>query len=147
MSVNQLPSEAAAVIAVLDPDSYVAGTHTVSDIDMSKFHNVLVILSVGDMASTSTVDLNVKSDSASGGSYATTIASITQLTEAGSDDDKQVLVNIRSADLAEGQRYLEVNLVVAAAASECSVVVLGFDPRYAPASNHDASTVDEIVTP
>jgi hypothetical protein len=71
----------------------------------------------------------------------------TQLTQAGTDSDKQVLINVRSDDLDIANDFTHVALpaIVAVATSDVGGVVLGLDPKYGAASDNDLASVDEIV--
>tara|TARA_R110000765_G_scaffold352627_1_gene442564 strand:- start:33 stop:470 length:438 start_codon:yes stop_codon:yes gene_type:complete len=140
-----LGSEQWAVIAVIDPANNGAGETFSTEWDMSLWSRVQAVLQTGSMAGTSTVDFKLQDSATSGGALADiTGKAITQLTAAGTDDDKQVVVNLRFDELNEDGRYCMGLLTVANAASNSSAVILGL-PRYYPASDNDASTVDEIV--
>lgn len=144
------PSERAAVLGTIDPVSQGAGTVVTDYANMGLYKKVMFILSLGTMSATSTVDAVVKQATDSAGSGAknlTTSVAITQLTQAGSDSNKQVIVNVDASelDIANGFSFVALSVTVAAAASLLSVVVLGFEPRYAPASDNDLASVDEIV--
>lgn len=149
--INALPSEVAAIVGTIDPDAYTAAT-TVSDYaDMGLFERVMIIISVGTMASTATLDAVVKQATDSSGTGAknlTTSKAITQLTQAGSDSDKQVIINVLAEDLdmANDFNHVAVSVTGGTAASDYGVVMLGFNPRYAPASDNDLASVDEIVS-
>jgi len=149
--INCLPSEAAALVAVIDPDAYAAAT-TVSDYaDMGKFERIMFIISVGEMAATATLDAVIKQATTSAGAGAknlTTSKAITQLTQAGTDSDKQVIINVLAEDLDMANNFDQgaISVTGAVAASDYGVVALGFNPRYAPASDNDLASVDEIVS-
>ena len=83
-----------------------------------------------------------------GGAFDIPGAAITALTQAGTDADKQAVINFNTDLLAGSTLYTHFRLAMTTAVADCDAgaVVLGFDPRYAPASDNDASTVDEIVT-
>lgn len=141
-------SDHSAIVGCIDPDAYTANTYSTDVIDMQLWDKVVFYVQVGTMASTSTVDFSVKGDTASGGSYATAVTgkAITQLTEAGTDSDKQAIVEVTQAEVAaQGLRYIRGDLVVAAAASDAGVLAVAFGPNYAPASENDLASVDEIV--
>ncbi len=145
MSMNQTGTEKFAVVATIDPDVYTAAAYNTDEVDMSLYESVSFIVMAGTLGASATVDFDVTSDSASGGSFATTVASITQLTQAGSDSDKQVVVNVRGQDLTDGQRYLRGELTVGTATSDAGVIAIGHNPKYGPASDNDLASVDEIV--
>lgn len=137
-----------AVIATIDPDAYATGAQTTDVIDMRYWREVAFIVMAGDLGSSATLDFVVKGDTASNGSFATTITgkSITQLTEAGTDSDKQVVVRVSAEEAAaQGYRYLRGTMTVGTATSDCAVLVVGTHMRYHPASGFDLASVDEIV--
>jgi hypothetical protein len=150
MEANQLPSEVAAVLGTIDPDAYGASTVVTDYADMAKFESLFFIISVGTMAASSTLDAVVKQDVAATGSAKnlTTSKAITQLTQAGTDSDKQVVINVRAEDLdmANGFSICALSVTTAVDAVDYGVVVLGFNPRYSPASDNDIASVDEIVS-
>jgi hypothetical protein len=147
MQTTQKAWEMLPVVGIIDPDAYTAATYLTGAIDMSKYEQVMFIVMVGTMASTSTVDFSVTESDASGGTYAamSPAKAITQLTEAGTDSDKQVVVVVRADDLTDGKRYIKGSMVVGTAASDSGVVAIGLFPRYTPSTDIDLTTVDEIV--
>ena len=72
---------------------------------------------------------------------------ITQLTQAGTDSNKQAIINLHrdELDLANSYTHVRLSHTVATATSDSAAILLGFDPRYNTASDNDAATVDEIV--
>jgi len=146
MGYVSLGSEQWAVIGVVDPDANSAAAYDTDEIDMALWHRIQAIVLVGTMASSSTVDFKLQDSDASGGTFSDiTGKAITQLTQAGTDSDKQAIVNCRFDELNTDARYVKGVLTVATAASDSGVVILGM-PRYAPASDNDLSSVDEIVS-
>lgn len=146
---HELLSELAGVVACIDPDAYAAGAVNSDVIDMADFDQVMFIVMAGTLGASATLDFAVYGDTASGGSFATAITgkSITQLTQAGSDDDKQAIVVITAEEVAaQGLRYLRATMTVATATSDAGMIALGGHPRYHPASDYDLASVDEIVT-
>lgn len=149
MSTNILPSEAVAVAGIIDADAYAAGTVTSGWVDMSKFHAALAVVGVGDMVATSTVDAKLEqaTSSAGAGAKAITGKAITQLTQAGTDDNKQALIDVRPEDLDRdnGFRFVRLSMTVAAAASDAFGLLLGLYPRYGIGTANDLASVDETV--
>lgn len=143
------PSERVAVVATIDPASLTANTYVSDWVDMSKFESVLAVLSIGAMTTNGTVDAKLRQakDSSGGSAKDITGKAITQLTEAGEDDNKQVELQVRSdeLDVAGGFSYVALSVTTATAASLGSAVLLGFHPSYGPASDNDLASVDEIV--
>lgn len=146
---NLLPSQRVAVAGVIDPDANTAAAYTSDYADMSQFESVMAIILAGTMASTSTVDAKLvqATDSSGTGVKDITGKAITQLTEAGTDSDKQAIINAYADDLdvANGFTHVAIVMTVATAASDSSAVLLGCDPKYGPASDYDLASVDEIV--
>ena len=147
---NALASESVAVLATIDPDALTAATHSSDWVAMKDFERALAVVMVGTLGSSATVDAKLQQATDSSGTGAKDVSSksITQLTDAGTDSDKQALINIRGdeLDVANGFDYVRLQMIVATATSDGSGMVLGINPRYAPASDSDLSTVDEIVS-
>lgn len=148
--MNMLPSEAVAVLGSIDPDAYAASTVTTGWISAADFHSFAAIVQAGTLGSSATLDAKIEqaSDSSGTGAKDLTGAAITQLTQAGSDSDKQAIIQFRPADLdvANDFNHFRLSMTVATATSDAGGLVVGFDPKHGPASDNDASTVDEIVT-
>ena len=150
MSKNTLPSQRVAVAGVIDPDANTAAAYTSDYADMSQFESVMALIQVGTMASTSTVDAKLvqATDSSGTGVKDITGKAITQLTEAGTDSDKQAIINCYADELdtAGGFTHVAIVMTVATAASDSGAVLLGFDSKYGPANGYDLASVDEIVS-
>lgn len=125
MFTNALPSELIDVVAAIDPDAYSNAAVSSGYVDMSDYEALLACELVGDMVSSSTVDLKLQSATAASGGADITGKAITQLTKAGSDDNKQALINLRSSELTEGHRYVKAVRTIGAAGSDEAVLVLG----------------------
>ncbi len=150
INVNNMPSDVAAVVGVIDPDATAAGTVTTGWVEAADFSSLLAVVLAGTLGSSATVDAKIEQATDGSGTGAKDLSGsdITQLTQAGSDSDKQALIQFRPDDLDVDNSFTHVRLsiTVATATSDAGGVLLGFGPRYAPASDSDASTVDEIVT-
>lgn len=140
-------SEAVAVVACIDPDAYATGAQTSDWIDMSKQERVLFIVQAGTLGSSATLDFKVQQSAAANGANPADITgkAITQLTEAGTDSDKQALVEVRASELTDGYRYIAGVMTVGAATSDAGMVAIAGNPVYGPASDYDLASVDEIV--
>lgn len=142
------PSDRASIVGVIDPQS-ASTAKTTGWIDASKFQNFLALIEVGVLGASATVDAKIQQATDSSGSGAKDITgkSITQLTKVGTDDSKQVLINVHQdeIDAANSFCFIQLSVTPATAASLIAAQVLGFDPRYAPATDFDATTVDEVV--
>lgn len=152
---NALPSEVAAVVATVDPDAYVPGTYYSDFVDAGDWYGLMALICAGTIDTDGTVDAAVlqSTDSSGSGEKAVTGKSITQLTQAGSDGDKQAVINLRpdELDLANGFRYVRLRIVTddtispSTAANDLMGVIMGFWPRNGTASSQDLASVDEII--
>jgi len=133
--------------AAIDPDAYGAGTVTSGWVSLADYEYIQAIVMVGEMQATSTVDAKLEQaqDGSGTGAKDITGKAITQLTAAGSDSDKQAILNCRSEELDVTNAFTHVRLSIttATAASDSAGLILGSDARYFPAT--DATTVDEVV--
>ena len=146
---NIKPSDRAAILAAIDPDAAAAGTVNTAWIDVTNWQNLMAIAMAGDLGASATLDAKLQQATTNAGAGAKDVAgkAITQLTQAGTDGDKQAIINCSQYDLdfANGFKFVRLSMTVAVAASEIGGLLLGFDPRYNTASDNDATTVDEIV--
>src|SRR3990172_1424761 len=148
---NMLPTEVAAGVGAIDPDAYTAAAYSTGWIAMDDFRRFCAIVMAGTLGSSATIDakLTAATDSSGTGAADITGAAITQLTSASTDSDKQAIINLNTATgFLAGSAYTHFRLTVTVgtATSDMGAVVLGFDAPYMPASDSDASTVDEIVS-
>lgn len=140
-------SERLAVVACIDPDAYVAGAESSDWVDMSKFERVIFVVMAGDLGTSATLDAKLQEATDVAGTGAQDISgkAITQLTEAGTDSNKQAIIEIKADELTAGFDFVSCEMTVAVATSDCGVIALAGDPRYHPASDNDLASVDEIV--
>lgn len=147
---NANPSARVAVVGAIDPDAYAASTQTTGWIDAKKFHSFMAIIMAGTLGASATLDAKIEQASDGSGTGAKDVAglAITQLTQAGTDSDKQAVINIdphADLDRTNGFDFFRLSMTVATAASDAGGIVLGLNPRYGAANASDATTVDEIV--
>jgi hypothetical protein len=144
------PSEMAAVVGVIDPDAYTAATYTTGWISTSDFQSIMAVVMTGTLGASATVDAKLEqaSDSSGTGAKDVTGAAITQLTKAGSDDDKQAIIECfaEDLDLVNAFTHVRLSLTVGTATSDAGAIVMGLAKRYAPASGGDLASVAEIVS-
>ena len=147
MTAQTKPSESIIVLSVIDPDANTAATYTGDWADTSLCHKFMATFLVGTMASTSTLEASIfqATDSSGTGAKAVANCAAVQLTEAGTDSDKQVIINCSVADLdiAGGFTFIAPRMVIATAASDSGAVLYGVTPYYATIT--DLASVDEIV--
>jgi len=143
------PSEMAAVAATIDPASLTANTYVSDWVDMKNFEQALAVILVGAITTNGTFDAKLRQATSSAGADAKDVTgkAIAQLTAAGTDSNKQALIQVRGdeLDVAGGFSFVALSITTATAASLAGAAVLGFNPTYGPASGYDLSTVDEIV--
>jgi len=148
--VNKTPSEVCALVGVISPAAATAAAYNTGYIPLKNFRRYMAVISAGVLGSSATLDakLTVYTSAAGAGAYDVPGAAITQLTKAGSDDNKQAIINLNTDTLAGGTKYTHMRLTctVGTATSPFGAMVYGFDPAYGPASDNDLSTVDEIVS-
>lgn len=149
MSMNLKASEVAAVVETIDPVSQGVGAVSSGWVDASKFHTYLAVVIAGVLGASATMDgkLEQATDASGTGAKDITGKLITQLTKAGSDDNKQAEINLRPSelDLDNGFDHFRLTLTVGTAASLVGGVIIGVTAKDGFASANDVSTVDEIV--
>lgn len=149
MNGNLKPSDRAAIAGVIDPDLNTAGTVTTGWIDLTTYHSLLAIIMAGALGTSATIDAKFEQATDASGTSAKDVTgkSITQLTDGGSDSDKQALINLTAddVDFNNGFTHVRLSMTVATASSDSAAIVLGLDPRHGAASASDAASVAEIV--
>ncbi len=147
---NTLGSDRVAVVGAIDPDALTANTYETGWIDMADFPRLMAIVLTGTLGTSATVDAKFEQATDGSGTGAKDVAgkAIAQLTEAGTDQsDMQAIINLHQSelDLENSFTHARLSLTIGTATSDAGAVVLGLDARYAPASDNDAASVDEIV--
>lgn len=142
--------ESVAIVGVIDPDAYGTGDQTSTIIDMRYWREVSAIMMAGTLGTDATLDITAATSAASnmGSPTALSGASITALTEAGTDSDKQAQVRVTADDVAANganHRYLQFTATLTAASSDYAVLIIGTPSRYAPVENFDLAAMDEAV--
>jgi hypothetical protein len=142
------PSQRAAIVGAVDPQS--ASTAKSSGwIDATTFLNYMATVSVGALGSSATVDAKLEQATSNAGAGAKDVTgkAITQLTKAGSDDSKQVQIDLKQEDLdfANGFKFFRLTITPATAASLISGTVQGFDAAYGAAGDNAADSLAETV--
>lgn len=145
----QKPSEIAAIVAVINPAANAAGTLTSTWVPAKNYAMFMAVLIAGAMGASGTLDFKIQQATDSSGTGAKDITGklITQFTQAGTDSNKQAIINLHTdaLDVDNAFTHVAMVLVTAVATSTDCAVLQGFGARFAPASDDDISTVDEIV--
>lgn len=146
--LNIKATEALAVLDSIAPSSQAVGALTTSWVPVGKFHKLLALIQTGVLGAAATVDAKFQQATTSAGAGAKDIAgaAITQVVKA-TGDSKNVAVNLDPSqlDVAGGFSFVQLSVTVGAAASLTSALLLGFAPRYAPASDSNNASVAQIV--
>lgn len=152
---NALPTEVASIVATVDPDAYGPGVYYSDYVDMGDWHAVMAVVCAGTISTNGTVDAALLQSTSAAGAGETTIAgkSITTLTQAGTDSDKQAIINLRpdELDIDGGYRYVRLRITTdetaspSAAVNDISAVIMGVWPRNGTAESQDLASVDEII--
>lgn len=149
MSPNNLPTESVAVVGCIDPDAYGTGEVFTGYVSLALFRRFQAIVMAGTLGASATLDAKIVAYTSGAGAGAADVtgAAITQLTQAGTDSDKQAIINLDTQTLAgQGFTHIRLSMTVGTAASDAGALLLGFDPLYRPASDNDSSAVDSIVS-
>lgn len=148
MTPNVLPSDRIRLMACIDPDAIAASTVTSGWVDAGKFASWLALIAAGDLGASATLDAKIQQaqDGSGTGAKDITGKAITQLTQAGTDSDKQALINLRpeELDVAGGFTHIRISMTIATATSEAAAFLFGIDARFEPET--DKASVDEIVS-
>jgi hypothetical protein len=127
-------------------DSIAIGTHYSAYVSLRDYHRAVLVLNVGEMQASATLDvcLYQATDVLGTGAKAITAKAITQLTQAGGDGDNLICIELRTAelDVNGGFDCVAVQDIVADAAVELAWTLFGFVSRYAPVPQ---TTWDEVV--
>ncbi len=145
---NQKPSEAVALLAQYNPASVAASTVTTGWLSAANFEAFMAIIAAGALGASATLDAKIQQAQDSSGTGVKDVSgtAITQLVKA-TDDNKQVIINLRAPqlDVNNAFTHFRLSMTVGTAASLLSATVLGFFPRYSPASGSNATSVAQIV--
>ena len=137
MPYPELDTERMELLAHIPSDVGAAGsTYRTPYFSMTNHHKALTLLSVGDMGQAATLDCTLMQAQDAAGTGAKVIAAkaITQLTQAGGDEDSAVAINLRTEEM-DAQNdfdFLAVRIRVGTATVNFALIVLGNVPRYAP---------------
>ncbi|CAJ8907143.1 Uncharacterised protein [Burkholderia pseudomallei] len=146
--MNVKATEQVAVLGAIVPSSQAAGTAASGWLSAAQFQKFLAIVQAGAMGSGGTIDAKIQQATDSSGTNAKDIAgkAITQLAAAGGGN-VQVEINLdgQELDTNGGFGFIQLSVTTASAASLTSGLVLGFLPRFGPASDFNAASVAQIV--
>jgi len=138
-------SEDMAVVAIINPQLADNTTVSSSLVDMSRFQKLMFIVNIGATDTTVNAKLRQAQDSSGTAEEDITGKAIVALT--GTDDNKQVIIEIDASELSDGFDHVSCDVIVGdgATGAHISCVGLAGHARYAPGSNNDLASVAEIV--
>ncbi len=148
MTPNAKPSEHLSVLATIDPVSSSASQNT-GWVNAANFFAFLAIIDVGVMTATGTVDAKFQQatdNSGTGVKDISPVKAITQLLAAGGNN-RQVLLNMKAADLDVENKFswIRLNVNAATAASLVQATLLGCYPRYEDGAAFNQAGVAQVV--
>ena len=148
MIPNVKASEQAAILGVIAPSSQAAGTLNSGWVSAAKFNKLLAVIATGVLGAAATVDAKFQQATDNAGTNAKDVtgAAIAQIVKA-TGDNVQAEINLdpQQLDVANGFAYVQLSVTVGTAASLTAALLMGFTPRYAPASDFNAASVKQIV--
>lgn len=145
---NSLPSERLAVAAVIAPGLLTVGAKNSGWVDCALYTRLAAVISTGTLGTAATIDAKWQqaTDSSGTGSADVAEGQLTQIVKA-SGDNKQAVMNLDVNRLKDRtKRFVRLVLTVGTADSGGAAVVLGVDPRHAPATDNDPATVVQVVS-
>jgi len=149
MFPNAKASEMLTILATLDPASQAAGTATTGWISVANHHGLMASVQSGALGASATLDAKFQQAQDSSGTGAKDILgkAITQLTQAASGSNRQVLINLKPEELdtVNGFGFVRLSVTVGVAPSLTSAQLIGVNPRYAPADSLNQAAVAQIV--
>lgn len=136
MSYTERFTEGFALLAHEPADAFAAGTYNSAWVDVENYHRGVLLLSVGTMAATATLNCLIQEAQDAAGTGAANIAgkTITQLTQAGGDGDDAVAIEWRSIEMNQNNdsKFIRVQVTVANAQVELAYMLFGDCSRYKP---------------
>lgn len=111
------------------------GTVPASYVDMGLYERFVILIGVGDMGTSGTLDAQVVQATAAAGTGSKNItgAAITQLVTA-TDDDEFVTIEVSAdqLDIANSFSHVSVTITIGGAACNMVAYIMGFNPRSVP---------------
>ncbi|WP_455275127.1 hypothetical protein [Ralstonia thomasii] len=148
MIPNIKATEQAAILGVIAPSSQAVGALTSGWVSVANFNKLLALIATGVLGAAATVDAKFQQATDAVGTNAKDVsgAAITQIVKA-TGDNVQAEINLdpQQLDVSNGFAYVQLSVTVGAAASLTAALLLGFTPRFAPASDFNAASVKQIV--
>jgi hypothetical protein len=123
-------------LASENSDIYTPGTTNGTWVSLANYHRAVLVIIVGDMVATSTLDAGIQQATDTAGTGAAAIAgkTITQLTAAGGDGNDLVAIELRTEELnvTGGFDCVRYYVTVGTANVELGCTLYGGVPRFQP---------------
>jgi hypothetical protein len=142
---NVQPSKRSVHLATINPQSATTAKST-GWVNASLFHSFKAKVVVGAFATSAVINAKLEQATSDGGSPKdVTGKAIAALTQAGTDDDKQAIIELRQADLDVANDYDWFRLTITPTVDAVLIYgeIEGLDPVFG--SGTAAATVDEVV--
>jgi hypothetical protein len=147
--INVKASEQVAVLGVITPTSQGIGAAVSGWLPMVNYNKLLALVSVGAFGAAATVDANLQqaTDNAGTGAkaFSPARAIVQALAAGGNNIQVELNLDAQEFDVENNYQFVQLTVTVAAAATLTSAVLLGFNPRNAPANANNAASVTQIV--
>lgn len=143
MDYTKLFTEQVRPLARINPASYNSVQET-ARVAVKNYHRFVVLMGVGVLGSSATLDLEIDEYKAASGGVAHKITGkeITQLTQAGADANKIVAIELATEEMTADYNYITAKATPAVSTAILWVLVLGFVGRYEPVGDDE---FDEVV--
>ena len=138
-------TEAAAVLAVLPPQSAAAGVVTVGPFTSVNAMRTLFMINIGALGGAGTVNAKVQASATSGGAY-TDVAG-TAITAVSAGASNLVFIEVRAETLAAAGQgpYLKLVVTIGVNAVLVSAVALSMATHYAPGAGYSIVAPAQIL--
>jgi len=145
--MSERASEMCALLGTIDPMGAAASaTQSSDEVDISKFDSVLFLGLTGTVCSSGNVFTMAIFEGTATGAVTTSVDTVTRTCSA-ADDNFQLMFDLDTSHLS-GPKYKYVKMTLYhATGHKCEVAgaILGFKPRYGPASDNDLASLYTIT--
>jgi hypothetical protein len=144
--INFKAGEKLALVSVSDPGTLNSTPKHSTPVDMSKWHQVVFVLALGDMAA-ETIDFLVQTCDSDGSNPATLKSAVQLAAHASNNDNKQLLISVRAEELLDsGKTHVRARALTGnTTGGPACMLGFGVDARSEPASDNDLASVVQIV--
>lgn len=130
MGINAKLYEDVRLVGIIDPDAYAANSYSTGWIAARDYQRFLAIVMAGDLGTSATLDAKIEeaTDGSGTGVQDCPSKAITQMTQAGTDSNKQALIHVGQEDLSDGFTHFRLTITVAVATSDAGGLVVAVEP-------------------